>query len=480
MLYLLLVAAVGRVLVRMWASPVQAVALVLTMHGIRQVGVAVLPDLAESPFLMNVAVGGIVAIALAISAIRGGVGMPGGAYAASWTGFLVFYGFYAWCVVATEAFRDPSVSSLLLRVAPYVVLQLLVTTSLVGSSSPTELREALVSTWFICLSIIGIALTDSSLRVDELDASFRLLLRTQQSETLASNPLALADVGVMLMVLTLQVMPGAVKAALPSLSRIEGLASAAGAARLALVGGVAVAVLWISRAEPAMAVVAMIITGFAARSRGRVGIAVLALVAVPLAAASGLAGWAFDTLIAWFPRLETIDEGIAIRLSIIERLIDRYSGGGFGVLLFGLGPGYSLMHFGLYPHNHLVECLTELGLVGLLVAAAGPVIAWRRGARLLRTSPAGAALGNTLFFHTMLTYSILVSMKRGSVVHPDTFMWAAVIGFLHARACGLPTAPEPSVAGRPLRPSPSAIPVESDSFAGVRRSFPMGQRHATA
>ena len=109
MLYLLLVAAVGRVLVRMWASPVQAVALVLTMHGIRQVGVAVLPDLAESPFLMNVAVGGIVAIALAISAIRGGVGMPGGAYAASWTGFLVFYGFYAWCKAPSARPRPGSI-----------------------------------------------------------------------------------------------------------------------------------------------------------------------------------------------------------------------------------------------------------------------------------------------------------------------------------------------------------------------------------
>lgn len=480
MFYLLLVAAVGRVLVRMWTSPVQVVAIVLTMHGIRQVGVAVLPQLASSPFLMNLGVGGLAAVALAVAAIRGGSSLPRGAYASAWGASLVFYCFYGWSVVATESFRDPSVSALLLRVVPYIGLQLLATTFLVGSSSPDELRETLFSTWFICLAVIGVAITDSSVRVDDIDASFRLMLRTQQEETLASNPLALADVGVMLMATTLYILPAAARAAFPACSRIGWLSAAAGWTRIAIVGGVAFAVLWISRAEPAMALIAMFITSFAAKSRSRAGLVVAAVLVLPLAAAFGLAASAFDALVALFPRLETIDEGIAVRMSILEQLLEDYSYGGFRVLLFGLGPGYSLMNFGLYPHNHLAECLTELGLVGLVVAAVAPVTAWKRGVATLRMLPSNATMHNVLFFHTMLTYSILVSMKRGSVVHPDTFMWGAAVGLLHATACRKhqpPAASEIRPAGLPIA---TAVTARAKSFAGPHRALSARQRHAAA
>lgn len=476
MLYLMLVAAIGRVLVRMWTSPVQVVSLVLTMHGIRQVGIAVLPQFADSPFLLNLTVGALAAIALVLTVIRGRNELPRGTYSRSWGVYLIFYGLYVWYAVATDAFLDESFSTLLVRVAPYILIQLLATTALVGASSPTELREALFSTWFICLSVIGIALTDSSVRVEEVDASFRLMLRTHQEETLASNPLALADIGVMLMVITLYVLPGAAREALPSLARIDWLSAVASRARIALVGAVAIAVLWISRAEPAMALVAIVVTAFAAKSRGRAGLVVAALIALPLAAVSGMAESAFDAIVAWFPRLETIDEGLAVRLSIVERLLDRYCSGGFGVLLCGLGPGYSLMNFGLYPHNHVVECLTELGFVGLVIAAIGPVTAWKRGATLLRTTPAGAALQNAAFFHTMLAYSILVSMKRGSIVHPDTFMWGAALGFLHATGCGAHRSFERSCI-RPLAPS---LTMKTLSFAGPHRPISVRHRHATA
>lgn len=476
MLYLLLLAAVGWVLVRMWTSPVQVVALVLTMHGIRQVGVAALPQVANSPFLMNIAVGGLVAIALALSAIRGRNPPPRGSHAAAWGACLGFYGLYAWCVLATETFRDPSVAELLLQVAPYIVLQLLATTSLVGSSSPKELRETLISAWFICLSIIGIALTDTSLRVEEVDASFRLMLRTQQEETLASNPLALADIGVMLMAITFHVLPGAARAAFPALSQIAWLSAAGGWVRIALVGSVAFAVLWISRVEPAMALLALSITAFAAQGRSRAGLIVAVLIALPLAVASGLAASAFDTLVSWFPRLGTIDEGMAVRASILEQLLDHYFCGGFSVLLFGLGPGYSLMHFGLYPHNHVVECLAELGLVGLVIAAIAPVTAWRRGVSLLRMAPSGPALPNAFFFHTMLTYSILVSMKRGSVVHPDTFMWGAAIGFLYARPLNLRCSAKRSI----VRPIATAVTTRAAVLARLERTIPARHHHGAA
>ena len=480
MLYVLLAAAVGWVLVRMWTAPVQAIALVLTMHGLRQVAVNVLPQLASSPYLMNLAVGCLVAVALGLTSIRGRSNVPRGAYLASWGIYVLFYALYAAYAVAADAFQDESVFVLFIRMAPYVVLQLLATTWLVGASSPTELRGALLSTWFICLAIIGIALTDSSVRVDEADASFRLMLRSQQEESQASNPLALADVGVMLMVLTLHVLPGAARAALPSLARIDWLASIASSGRIALVGALALVMLWISRAEPLVALVAIAVTTMMARSHSRAGLVVVTLVGLSLAVLSGAGQSAADVLVEWFPRLETVDEGFSIRISIIERLCDRYFSGGFGVLFFGLGPGYSLMNFGLYPHNHLVECLVELGLIGLVIAVIGPITHWRKGVAVMRATPPGAALQNACFFHTMLTFAILASMKRGSIVQPDTFMWGAALGFLHAKGwegcCGI-DASRSRPAVRPLAPP---VPLLTTLGVGQHRSLPGRHRHAAA
>jgi hypothetical protein len=478
MLYVLLIAAVVRVLVLMWTSPVQVVALVLTMHGLRQVGIAVLPELAASPLLANLAVAGLVAVALALSSIRRGSRLPPGTHLACCGIYIVFYAIYAAYVVATDALHDDSMATLLVRVAPYVVLQLLATTALIGASSPAEIRGALTSMWFICLAIVGIAAMDTSVQVNE--AEFRLMLRSQQEEAPASNPLALADVGVALMVTTLHILPAAARAAFPSLARIDWLAALVGWGRFMVIGAIAFVVLWISRVEPLMAVLAMVVTAVASKNGARVGLMVAVGFGLPLTMFLGVWQAAFGVLVEWFPRLQTIDEGFEVRMAIVERLFDRYASGGFDVLLLGLGPGYSLMNFGLYPHNHLIECLTELGLVGLVVAAMGPITAWKKGMAVMQTSPPGDARQNACFFHTMLTFSILTSMKRGSIVHPDTFMWATILTLLHAHDCvarravgtsiGLPAAR--SIARRltmkpPIAPSPA-------------RPIPTRPRHAAA
>jgi hypothetical protein len=480
MLYVLLVAAIGWVLVRMWTSPVQVVALVLTMHGIRQVAVAALPQVAASPFLMNLAVAGLVVIALGLSALRGRDDLPPGAHLSAWGGSLAFYAYYFAYASATEAFADASFSLLVVQVAPYIVLQLLAMTKLVGLSSPEELRSALFSTWCICLLIMGIALSDSSTRVGGDDPSFRLMLKTQQEEEHGANPLALADVGVMLMALTLHVMPGATRVMFPALSRIGWLAALLGRARLVLIGGLAVVILWISRAEPILALLAMAITTLTARGSGRGGLVVAILVIAPLAMLTGVTQSAFDVLVEWFPRLGTVDEGVSVRRSIVEWLLDRYASGGFGTLLLGLGPGYSLSNLGLYPHNYLIECLTELGVVGLAIAAISPITNWRRGVLLLGKSPAGAARQNAAFFQTMLAFSMLASLKRGSVIQPDVFTWSAVLAFLHAAGCRASRGVDAPAVRSGRHPPAAPQPIRRGVASGPQQPVSPRRRHALA
>lgn len=432
MLYMLLVAVIGWVLVRMWTSPVQVVALVLTMHGARQIAVATLPQVSASPFMMNLAVAVLVAIALGLSALRGRDALPSGSLLCAWGVAIAFYAYYFTYAAINESFVEESFLLLILQVAPYIVLQLLAMTTLVAASSPDELRSALSSTWCICLLIIGIALTDNSVRVGGDDSSFRLMLRTQQDESQGSNPLALADVGVMLMAITLHVMPGVAQSFFPSMPRVGWLAALLRWARLALVGALGVMILWISRGEPILALLAMVITTFTTRGGGRNTLVIACPAISLLAIFSGAAQHAFDLLVEWFPRLGTVDEGVSVRQALVERLLDQYASGGFSVLLFGLGPGYSLSNLGLYPHNQPIECLTELGIVGLTIAVIGPINNWRRGWVLLQESTSGAIFQNASFFQTMLTFSMLVSLKRGSVVQPDIFTWSAVLAFLHA------------------------------------------------
>ena len=480
MLYVLLVAVIGWVLVRMWTSPVQVVALVLTMHGVRQVAVAALPQVAASPFLMNLVIAALVAIALGLSALRGRDTLPPGARFGAWAAVIVFYAYYFAYATLNEAFADESFSLLIMRVAPYIVLQFLAMTTLIGTSSSDELRSTLASTWCICLLIIGIALTDNSVRVGGDDSSMRLMLKTQQDEVQGSNPLALADVGVMLMAITLHVMPGALRATFPSMSRIDWLACLLRRARLVLVGGLAVVILWISRAEPILALLAMTITTFATQGRGRGGLVVALLAITPLVILSGMAQSAFDVLVEWFPRLGTVDEGVSVRRSIVEWLLDQYASGGFGVLLFGLGPGYSLTNLGLYPHNHPIECLTELGIFGLAIAAIGPVNGWKRGLVLLQKSPPGAAFQNAAFFQTMLAFSILASLKRGSVVQPDMFTWSAALSFLHAAGSRVAMVLDASPPQPGIHPTASPQPLRRVGEGVAQRPNSPRRRHAIA
>ncbi len=131
----------------------------------------------------------------------------------------------------------------------------------------------------------------------------------------------------------------------------------------------------------------------------------------------------FESVLEYVPQLRLLDQGLQTRLLYMQHSLSAYFNSDFIGLLFGLGPGYSYVHSGTYPHNHLVEVMTELGVMGVLLYV---VIIWFViciARRLIFYSPTtlrGIAETTT----AMIIFFGLMSLKRGSVLTPGLFMWS--------------------------------------------------------
>jgi hypothetical protein len=428
--YGVLAVAVLRTVFRLWNSPAQVVALILAMHGIDQVVIAGFPFIAARPYLINVTIGIITVSSLMIAVMRRQpASTPVGRI---WLGSLLasFALLYALGVLMSGHAENDQFTGLIRGVIPYAVLQLILLPPIIARSSARELQEAFGMTGVLCVCIMIIVALDTSLHTAGTSAGTRVLLKMQGEQgTQASNSLALADVGVLALVMTLVV--GV---------RSEWLARLApGVASSSITGWIVVLIsapylVWvmqISRTEPFAGVLALITTWLMQPRRNRlspfamVGLVVLMLCFVGVQL--------FDGLVEAVPQLRLLDDGFRVRMEFVRHSLDAYLNGGIMTLLFGLGPGYSYVTIGTYPHHHVIETITELGLCGMAIYGT---ILWyaARGARTLVVQARPALRGIVEVTTTMFVYSLVLSLKRGSVVAPDIFMWSFFIAEFLGRA----------------------------------------------
>jgi hypothetical protein len=421
--YGVLALAVLRTLIRLWKSPAQVVALVLAMHGIDQVLIAGFPFIAARPYLINVAVGTITLLSLTIAVMRRPpAATPGGQ---TWlTGLIaIFSMLYALGVFVSGHEEHEGFTSLIRGVIPYALLQLVLLPPIVARANVRELQEAFGMTGALCVCIMLIVALDTSLHTEGTSAGNRVLLQMQGEQFLqVSNSLALADVGVLSLVMTLLIG-----------FRSEWLARvASGIASPSVTGWMAVFIsvpylVWvmrISRTEPLACVVALVSTWLMQPRRNRLKPFAVAGLLVMLLLILG--SQLVESLLEAVPQLRLLDEGFRVRMEFVQHSLDAYLNGGIMTLLFGLGPGYSYVTIGTYPHHHLIETVTELGLCGLAIYAA---ILWyaARGVRTLVVQARPPLRGVVEVTITMFVYSLILSLKRGSVLAPDIFMWSFFI-----------------------------------------------------
>jgi hypothetical protein len=447
--YGILAVAVLGTLLRLWKCPVQVVALVLAMHGIDQVLIAKIPAVAARPYLINLAVGTLALAALVIAILRRPP--PTTSAGLIWLRSLVigFFCVYALGVFTSRHAENSEYARLLWAMIPYIVLQLILLPPIVARSSARELLHAFGTTGVICVCIMMIVALDTTLHTAGTSFGNRVLLQMQGEQgALVSNSLALADVGVLALVMILLVglrsewlmrwAPGVLSP------------SVAGWMVLGISVPYLVWVMRISRTEPLAGVLALVTTWLMQPRRNRFKPFVVAGLVMLLLCLLG--SQLFESLLQAVPQLRLLDDGFRVRMEFVQHSLDAYLDGGITTLLFGLGPGYSYVTIGTYPHHHLTETLTELGLCGLAMYVA---IVWliACGVRTLMRQAGPALRGVVEVVSAMFVYSLVLSMKRGSVLAPDIFMWSFFVADFLGRFSRVETTVIPQFASqhRPAR-----------------------------
>ncbi|HEY6927527.1 MAG TPA: O-antigen ligase family protein [Steroidobacteraceae bacterium] len=263
-----------------------------------------------------------------------------------------------------------------------------------------------------------------------------------------TNPLALAGLG------------GSVAAAAMLLrARWGGILSLA--LRLAVVAvGLILIVKSESRGQLIAAVGAMLLMlpfGVKIGSLRGIVLALVGCVAVAAALQFGFAKMVSrDQTDRWSEATQSADA--AVRLTMVEKLLNAWSEGGAGTILLGLGnsASYDPNLNGIYPHNVPMEVLGEEGLVGFalyMTLFISALTALLRAIIASSDQPENrqivAAMGGGFLFFAMLTF------KQGNMLGSvEFFMYAILLTRLsyalrQMRTASLEPAPTPAV-GLPM------------------------------
>ena len=397
------------------------------MHGVRQVAVNQVSFLGSRPYLFNLFVAGIAIMAILSSQMRKKRELVLGNYLGVIIPYFIFYAVFFIGAVASDAFDDPNFYLLIKRCAPYIGLQLIAVPLLLSLSNSDQINRCFFSTALVCCAILVTVATDSSLRADEVLGQTRLQLVVDNPDIRGANPLALADIGVQLLVIMAFLPLAILKTKNGTLMGSQRIHFFRHSLKVLIMLASLAMTLFISRAEPILGVLAIVLTIAVSTLRVKTSFAFIILLLTTVIFSSIVLPPLFVFLAAYFPRFDAVSEAFNIRIFLWRNSITNYMNSDFLTLLFGLGPGFSFKSVGTYPHNSIVECLTELGLLGLVFWISCLLKPLLRGLTALNTLPRGVFRQNACVLIAMLVYSILVSFKRGSVVNPNTFMWGIVL-----------------------------------------------------
>jgi len=106
-------------------------------------------------------------------------------------------------------------------------------------------------------------------------------------------------------------------------------------------------------------------------------------------------------------------------------------------LLVGIGARGCEKRLGIYPHNHFVQAFGETGLIGFGLLCLACFLAFRFGFRTLAEARRQAQQPTVIFAALMLSlflYQLIVLSKKGSLTFVDTVMWLGIAAFSFDRA----------------------------------------------
>ena len=385
----MILALVGYVYARALFRPGIAVAIALVVFALEQPLSAGLTYFAEHTTVWNIATG-VGFIVLAATVISGKYRFRG-AFRPILVAALAFSGYFIWA--ASWGWAD-SPRELMMTLAPYIAIQVIVVPLLLQS-----LPDAVQA--FRWTLFLGAAVLVFIVAVPEaIYGGSRLMFRIANEPDRASNPMALADACAFVF-LVVAFGPQS------SFSWIRG------AGRWGIMAGALIAVGLASRGELVAAILAATATLLLAPGRQRATWAtVLLILGLSVASISTVT----DTLVASRYEPDAVERDMLDRIYRSERMLEIF----FSrpeAWFRGLGTSYSSIAIGGYPHNQIVQMLTEGGLIGaLLWLALHGSAAWI-GIKQLRRS-ADEVEGQFVMRCAVAfwIYYLVVGLKRGHVL----------------------------------------------------------------
>jgi hypothetical protein len=413
--------------------PPLSIAIGIATYGVKQItqySVELFSSYAEYSYVFNIVIGGMIILSFVVASLRHEAGFCQTREGKTLLALLYIYIGLFWLSSFWSPFSDNEDN---LRMLPYFVTYVILMPAL--ASTPLRTVRAFFVLWGLLLvGCVGILLSPES-----LGSAYRAMIVVQSMRGKeALSPLALADMGIFLMLTSLLVIVGydeifkgtkiekAMKVWKPFI-KVCGFIGVALGLSIAFHSG---------RGEffaGIIAAIIMLISLYVRNLRRLIFLSITSLILLLVILQLGYAYFRNDiSELNDRYSMREMAQGADTRLGLMkDSLNEAFSSG--RTIVFGIGARGCEQLFKEYPHSNLVQALAETGLVGFSLLIGCYLLAFHFSLRTLLIAKHyknGDGILLICFMIALLMYSLIVYNKKSSLAYSDTYMWIALTAFV--------------------------------------------------
>jgi O-antigen ligase len=414
--------------------PALAVALGVATFGLEQISLIILPQLQINKSLFNIILGSAIAISFLYNLFKRKINkISNKKTIIIFTLVLIYIGLY-WISSLWSPFNDYENSIGYLRYyIPYIILLPMII------SNPNQMITAFnILCIILLIGFIGLFITgDLNTLVSSQIGRAHVPIYTI-GENIFTNPLTLADTGVLLSLSSILLYISAKK-------RISNIKCFMPRSIIMIMGFIGVGLgIWVaflsSKAETIVGILCIIIyiILITAKNIRRAFIIMFVTILISGIVIMILYTTYYDNVIEYSPTFNKnkIEVSWNGRISIIIDALKNYASKN-EFIVFGIGARGNEKIFGIWPHNAIIQSLTETGIVGLMIYIACILMTIKYGYNSYKKAKQEKDIKKIVwvgFVICLFLYNFVMSQKKGSLSTHDTYMWIVFSAIAFDRA----------------------------------------------